>query len=125
MLAALGWVAPREPLRRGRSKVVLGLVLLVIVAGISLAEYVIWTPVGVAQVGGLQSRYYLPLLPFVVLLLPQASARSAGGEAGWKKTMLLGSAMALVCIVLAMPWVLANRVYGIGLGEAALAPVRR
>jgi len=37
---------------------------------IVLAQYLAWTPVGAAEIEGLQGRYYLPLLPFLAVGVP-------------------------------------------------------
>jgi uncharacterized membrane protein len=40
------------------------------VVAMMLALYVIWSPVGAGLIAGIQGRYFLTLLPFLVLLLP-------------------------------------------------------
>jgi hypothetical protein len=49
---------------------VLGCVLLVY-----LSLYLSWTPVGLDHVEGVQGRYFLPLLPFLMFCLPSGPAR--------------------------------------------------
>lgn len=39
--------------------------------GIYLSQYLSWTPVGENFIGGIQGRYFLPLLPILVLSLPR------------------------------------------------------
>jgi hypothetical protein len=47
--------------------------ILLSVIAIGLALYVDWTPVGMPWIGGLQGRYFLPLLPALALCLPRLS----------------------------------------------------
>jgi uncharacterized membrane protein len=81
-VAGVGWFAPKEGLNSWRARGVLLFILLTIVVAISLAEYIIWTPLAAKRIEGLQFRYYLPLIPFAFLLLPgnlrlQAASESA------------------------------------------------
>jgi hypothetical protein len=36
---------------------------------IFLTQYMTWTPVGAARVDGVQGRYFIPMLPILLLLL--------------------------------------------------------
>ena len=47
------------------------------VVGIATVLYITWTPVGAPIVDGVQGRYFLPALCFIVCLLPQADLRRA------------------------------------------------
>jgi hypothetical protein len=48
-----------------------GVAVLLTVLSIGIALYLQWTPVGMAWIGGIEGRYFLPLLPGVVLGLPR------------------------------------------------------
>ncbi|MBR0558618.1 DUF2142 domain-containing protein [Neokomagataea anthophila] len=67
--------------------------------GVSLALYMIWTPVGQSLILGLQGRYYLGLSLFFVLLLPEVPRHWGvrmwrSGDAMVMLAMLCGSALA-------------------------------
>lgn len=61
---------PRPPTRRGAAFLTL-LAGLGAVELIFCVEYLTWTPVGMARIDGVQGRYFIPLLPLLILLLPQ------------------------------------------------------
>ncbi len=125
-LLALGvvlvlWLAPRLPTIQNRARALLFGSLLGTVLLMSLSEYLIWTPVGVPAVRGLQSRYYLPLLPFTLLLpvwkelhLPRwlkVAPRLRG------RLLLAGTAVFLLAVLIT-PWVAARRFYNLDLVAA-------
>jgi uncharacterized membrane protein len=101
---------------------VLLFILLTIVVAISLAEYIIWTPLAAKRIEGLQFRYYLPLIPFAFLLLPGNFQASSGKRIRAGKTLrkkaVLWSTAALLIAVLYTPWVVAHRYYNLGLSAA-------
>jgi uncharacterized membrane protein len=102
---------PMPCLRRASSRGLLVLALLGAIFGISLAEFLVWTPPGSHTVGGLQSRYYLPLLPAAFLLLPAVSPIPQRVR---QKMLLLGLVM-FVPAAMWTPWVVAHRFYAEGL----------
>ncbi len=126
-LLALGvvsvvWLAPRMmPGMQHRARGLLLAMLLGTVLLMSLSEYLIWTPVGVPAVRGLQSRYYLPLLPFVLML----STRMGSRLPRWmsqaprlRGRLLLAGTALYVTAVMATPWVAARRFYDLDLVAA-------
>lgn len=117
LLAGLAGVllsAPHQALTNRRSRLLLALLLAGVVAAISFAEYLIWNVPGSSRVLGLQSRYFLPLLPFAFLLLPPGRWQS------WREPLLLVSMSIFLIGVLATPWVAALRFYNLGLRQAWL-----
>ena len=44
---------------------------------IFLSLYVTWTPVGMDRIDGVQGRYFIPLLPMLLFVLP--------GGLGWRR----------------------------------------
>ncbi len=125
-LLALGavltiWFGPRLPKIHSRARGLLLAMLLGTVLLMSLSEYLIWTPVGVPAVRGLQARYYLPLLPFLLVFpvwmrpwLPRW-LRLAPYLRG--KLLLAGAAL-FVIAVLATPWIAARHFYNLDLVQA-------
>ncbi len=122
-LLALGvisvlWLAPRLPTMQNRARGLLLVSLLGTVLLMSLSEYLIWTPVGVPAVRGLQSRYYLPLLPFTLLLPVWKELHLPG----WLKVaprlrgrLLLAGTAVFVVAILVTPWIAARRFYDLDL----------
>lgn len=45
------------------------------VFAVYLSQYLVWTQVGAEEVAGVQGRYFIPLLPFIVFALPWARLR--------------------------------------------------
>jgi uncharacterized membrane protein len=70
-----------------------------------------------ATVYGVQPRYWLPVLPAMMLLA--ASWRTPRIESGQRREWLLKSAtIALVCVACTLPWMAARAFYRAGLIEA-------
>ncbi len=118
-ICGIALAAPWEGLRRTRATLVLLLALAATVVGISLAEYITWTPVGARTIEGIQSRYYVPLYPLLwlalrgrlILLRPASLSR-------WGRRVLPIATGVLVVAVLATPWIAARRFYDSGLVAA-------
>jgi uncharacterized membrane protein len=115
-LLPVAWIllaTRRTVLQTRRATLLLAVAILGIVFALSLAEYLIWTPVGARAVEGLQNRYYLPLVPFALLLTLPGAVRGRWRERLWQYRY------AAVAIFLAtdfiLPFVLAHRYYGTGL----------
>lgn len=111
-------LTPWVDLRSGRALCLLGAVLLATAAAISLAMYVTWTPPQSHRIEGLQHRYYLPLLPFALLLVPRIWLKAMPGTRRRGQLVLAATAIYLAA-VLFTPWVAAQRFYGLGLRSAA------
>ena len=73
----------------------LSLVLASVIA-VCLSLYVSWTPVGATMLMGVQGRYFLPLVPFVPLLVPRPSPR-------WRASALPAPLSAALGFVLVAP----------------------
>ena len=56
-------------MRSWRARTLMVIAVIVPLVAISAAEYVIWTPPGLATVYGVQPRYWLPVLPAMMLLV--------------------------------------------------------
>jgi hypothetical protein len=69
--ALLGTPGPAPQGWRGWDAGVGWLVLFAGFIGMELSLYLSWTLAGLDRIEGVQSRYYLPLLPFLILLLPR------------------------------------------------------
>jgi hypothetical protein len=74
--------------------------------GVSLAEYIIWTPPGWHTVWGVMPRYWLPMMPLGTMLV-QSLWRRQG--AGWP---LACAAAGLAGIACTLPWMVAHAFYG-------------
>ncbi len=95
-----------SPMRGWRGKGLLALCVAAPLLGVSLAEYVIWTPPGFYTVYGVQPRYWLPVMPLALLMV---SGRRRGGWLG----AVGGAGLAVTACTL--PWVVARVFYGEGL----------
>ena len=109
------------PLRTRAAKVVLLVALFGVVAGTWLAEYLVWTPPGATRVMGLQSRYFLPLIPLTFLLLAPALRwlrLKMMGESSLQGRWLIASASVYALGVLTIPFVAARVFYLSGVSHA-------
>jgi uncharacterized membrane protein len=98
------------PLRTWRGYVVLGCAVVAPLLGISLAEYVIWTPPGLGTVYGVQPRYWLPVMPLAMILL--------GGRVRWlagQRWLVVGACGLMAGVAATLPWFAAYAFYGEGL----------
>jgi uncharacterized membrane protein len=126
-ILGLALLSPIDGLKAWRSRGLLLFALVATVAGLSFAEYIIWTPPGSHRVEGLQSRYYLPLVPLAFFFFSrrwrrQDEVASVGGkEAPWRKwqeVLLVISGSTFVIVVLYTPWIAAHSFYKLGLSDA-------
>ncbi len=78
------------------------LMLAATVAAICVSQYLAWTPVGFTATEGVQGRYFLPLLPFLALVLPRAGI-PGGGAARLAGLLAPGAAAIAGCV--AMPFI--------------------
>jgi uncharacterized membrane protein len=88
-----------------QAKGLLAFALIGVVLGISFAEYVVWSAVGGRELAGMLPRYYLPLLPFALLLTGE-KLRVQARE--WMVAGLLG---VYLLVVFTVPWLAARRFY--------------
>lgn len=115
-LVVLILLGPACPVRTWTGQALLATCVLAPLAGIALAEYVIWTPPGFYTVYGIQPRYVLPVLPLAVLL----SQGRAG--AGWldrrTRGWLLLTAVAVMGLTdCTLPYMVSHAFYRRGIGE--------
>jgi hypothetical protein len=116
-LLAIALCAPGVGVRSWRARMLIVLAVVLPLLAISVAEYVIWTPPGLATVYGVQPRYWLPVLPAMMLLA--ASWRDPRGERGqWRNALLMAAAMVLAGVACTLPWMAARAFYRAGLMEA-------
>jgi len=100
-LAVIALTAPSFPLRTWRGRVLLALAVAGPLLGISLAEYIIWTPPGGHTVFGIQPRYWLPMMPLATML--------AHGMR--KPRWLIGASALLALVACTLPWMAAHAFY--------------
>lgn len=74
---------------------------------IFMVQYLTWTPVGAARIDGVQGRYFIPLLPVLVFLLPHLRGLRRLPAAAWWIAPLL----ALAASDLALPALIARHYY--------------
>ena len=48
------------------------------IAAVFVLQYLNWSPIGGPSVDGVQGRYFLPVAPFLLLLLPGSETRRPG-----------------------------------------------
>ncbi len=91
------------------------LVLIVITAfAVTLAIYLSWDPVGQTYIIGPQGRYFLLLIPFLMLALPRAGGwlERRKGAARSAEALLALPAIAMTLIDLGyLPWLIVQRFY--------------
>ena len=88
-----GFSVPEGRVRTRRIFVLAGLMITLVVAGLTVfAAYIGYTPVGAAEVEGVQPRYMLPVLPLVFIALTCIPAKYQG------RNFAAGSAFALLLV---------------------------
>lgn len=95
LLAGLGW-----KWLNWRGSVVIVVAVGGSLLGISAAEYVIWTPVGLGTVYGIQPRYWLPVVPIALLLLREARGKTLPL---WRERTVLAAGLGSALIALTLP----------------------
>lgn len=96
MLVALFFVS--TPPIDVRTRVVCLAIVIVTIGGISLSQYLAWTPPGAMSVDGIQGRYFLPLLP---MLLAAVGHRR---EWKWMPAVYAGIAVVVNVFALSLLW---------------------
>ena len=97
--------APACPPRTWRGRGLLAVCVAGLLLGLSLAEYIIWTPPGWHTVYGIQPRYWLPIMPLATMLLQ--------GRLPVRKTTWLPLAASAVLAIVActLPYMAAHAFY--------------
>ena len=90
--------------RTWRGRGLLALCVVGPLAGVSLAEYVIWTPPGFYTVYGVQPRYWLPVMPLALLLV--------SGKRRWRTNWVTAAGSGLALMAFTLPWVVGRVFYG-------------
>lgn len=122
-LLTVALCAPGVGVRGWQARTLIVLAVVVPLVAISAAEYVIWTPSGLATVYGVQPRYWLPVLPAMMLLA--ASWRGPRHESAQRREwLLMAAAMVLVCVACTLPWMGARAFYRAGLMDAVRINLR-
>ena len=78
LLATLAMSRPAAPLVGRRPRMVAASLVLGAVVAVFVLQYLSWSPIGGPAVDGVQGRYFLPVAPFLLLLLPGSRARQPG-----------------------------------------------
>jgi hypothetical protein len=113
--AAVVVLAPACPIRTWGGRGLLALSVAAPLLGISLAEYIIWTPPGWHTVYGIQPRYWLPVMPLATLLLQGVWRRRwVGAGRTW---VLLWATAGMAILGCTLPWMVAHAFYGQGVGQ--------
>lgn len=74
---------------------------------ILLVQYLTWTPVGFARIDGVQGRYFIPLLPVLILILPRILALPA--RLGW--IWWIAPVAAIIAADVTLPGIIAQHYY--------------
>lgn len=109
-------LSPGGCLHTWRARIVVVGVAVASAAGMSLAEYLIWSAPGSAAVAGLQSRYYLPILLLLALALPGRPLLRVGPHV--RRAALAAAYAVFLACVLTVPLLAAHRFYNSGLAAA-------
>jgi uncharacterized membrane protein len=98
-LGAVAWIlaSPTLPARPddtplpGRVRIALGAVVAVVVLGILVIAYAYWNEVGAPVIEALPQRYWIPLLPaMVIAVAPGPGRRAARLRPGWRTAVAAG-----------------------------------
>jgi len=116
-LLAVALSAPRVGVRSWVARTLMMIAVVVPLVMISAAEYVIWTPPGLATVYGVQPRYWLPVLPAMMLLATGWRAPRAGGSGGRRDWLLTAAVIVMACVACTLPWMAGRAFYRAGLIE--------
>jgi hypothetical protein len=111
-MATILLFTPYFPLR-WPARTLLAVTVAAPLVGISVAEYVIWTPPGMTTAFGIQARYWLPLVPLASMLvasIPLGRIRSRRGP-------LIAATAVLAAIAATLPWMAAHAFYRDSLGH--------
>jgi hypothetical protein len=111
-LAVLGDMKDRFDLTKSQQIIFLSVLLLYIV-GVMISMYLFWTLPGKSMIGGVQGRYFIPIIP--VLLYLTASLRRP--EWGRLDRLLTGSVSVIVPVVLAFSFQTIYQKYFVACGE--------
>jgi uncharacterized membrane protein len=115
-LLVIAWRAPGVDVRTWRARMLIAAAVIVPLVGISIAEYLIWTPVGLRTVYGVQPRYWLPVLPVMMLLV--TSWRTHKRDKPGREWLLPLATILLACVACTLPWMEARAFYRAGLVQA-------
>jgi len=115
-LLVVALYGPGVSVRSWRARTLMLIAVVAPLVAISVAEYLIWTPPGLATVYGVQPRYWLPVLPGMMLLV--TGWRAPRGESGRRPWLLAAVTMLLICVACTLPWMAARAFYRAGLMEA-------
>jgi len=114
------FLAPGPVVESWRGRTLLAVCVCAPLLGVSLAEYLIWTPPGGATVFGVMPRYWLAAMPLGILLLQTCVPWRAAMPR--QTVMLAGVVMALVACTL--PWMVAHAFYREGAWHVLLLNLR-
>jgi len=122
-LLVIAWRAPGAGVRSWRARILIAVAVIIPLIAISVAEYLIWTPVGLQTVYGVQPRYWLPAFPAMMLLVTswRMQRREKPERRGW---LLFSATILLACIACTLPWMEARAFYRAELMQAVLINLR-
>ena len=106
----------KDVLLTGRRRVWLFLMALIPMVVLTVTQYIVSTPVGSDSVAGMQSRYILPVMPLLslVLMLPRKLRERLQPAARW---VALAAAVIALCCIYADGWVVVmEKMQGVRLG---------
>lgn len=86
--------------------ILLGLVPLAVIMLVSLTLYVTFTPVGATVAQGIQGRYFLPILPLVLIFLSRISPFKVVGEQNTALSVARLSSLALLSLTMVVFYVI-------------------
>jgi uncharacterized membrane protein len=110
LLLALALMAERpaaSPTPTQRALLVLA--CLICILGIAAALFLAMTPPGSPSITGIQGRYFLPLIPFMLLALVNRRTEGILGEQARRRLVLIVPSFALLTAL----WAIAARFYGV------------
>jgi uncharacterized membrane protein len=123
LLAIVG--ASRGPVvETWRGRVLLTVSAIAPLLGVSLAEYLIWTPPGGTTVFGVMPRYWLAAMPLGILLLQSCVPARARLLALMPRQTVVLAGVVMAMVACTLPWVVAHAFYREGAWHVLLLNLR-
>jgi uncharacterized membrane protein len=118
-------VAARGPVVKSwRGRVLLAVCVAAPLLGVSLAEYIIWTPPGWMTVYGVMPRYWFAAMPLGILLLQSCLPRREHWLAVLPRQTVMVAGVVMALMACTLPWIVAHAFYREGAWHVLLLNLR-
>jgi hypothetical protein len=118
-------IAARGPVvKTWRGRALLIVCVAAPLVGVSLAEYLIWTPPGGTTVFGVMPRYWLAAMPLGILLLQSCLLRREHWLAMMPRQMMMMAGAVMAIVACTLPWMVSHAYYREGAWHVLLLNLR-